>query len=63
MSNHTRVLSMMMTHAKGKKLVHPVITKFATNFIALQCIVLQELALKRMFVAYDWTITNPAKTP
>jgi hypothetical protein len=48
--NHSRVLSMMRKFTNGKDIVHPTITRFATDSISLQCISSQKLALRRMFV-------------
>lgn len=63
--NHTRILSMMRPQSEDNELIHLVVTRYATNSIALECGVSQKLALKRdvcNFVGPEWTESKYAKT-
>lgn len=52
--NHTIVLNTMRKYTKGKEIVRPAMTRFATNFISLQSVVEQKINLKRMFLGPEW---------
>jgi hypothetical protein len=52
--NHTFVLSLMRQFTGNIELVHPAITRFATNFISLQSLLNSRLELQRMFLSNEW---------
>ena len=45
------VLNLYRKHSKGRELARPVITRFATAFLTLQCISQQKNALRSMFAS------------
>ena len=51
--NHTWVLSLMRTYTGGK-ILRPGITRFATNYIALNSLLQKKTALRQMFVSVEW---------
>ena len=59
--NHSHLLSMMRKNCEGE-LVRPGITRFATNFIALQSILSNKAGLKRMFTSTQWSKNKESKT-
>ena len=59
--NHPRVLSLMRKTTKGKDLVSPAMTRFATVFLTLQSILDHILAMKQMFVCADWVASSYSK--
>ena len=61
--NHPWVLSLMRKTTKGKDLVRPTMTRFATLFLTLQSILDHILSLKRMFVCVDWVASSYSKKP
>uniref|UniRef100_A0A0R0FNV4 DUF659 domain-containing protein n=1 Tax=Glycine max TaxID=3847 RepID=A0A0R0FNV4_SOYBN len=48
---HPWVLNLYRKHSKGRELARPVITRFATAFLTLQCISQQKNALRSMFAS------------
>jgi hypothetical protein len=48
------VLTLMRQFTGNKELVHPAITHFATNFIALKSLHNSMLELQRMFLLDEW---------
>jgi hypothetical protein len=52
--NHTYVLTLVRQFTGNKELVRPVITCFATSFIALQSLHNSMLELQRMFLSDEW---------
>eukprot|EP00253_Pinus_taeda_P004192 PITA_04192 len=52
--NYAFVLSLMRSFTRNKELRCPAITRFATNFITLQCLLRCQFELKQMFVFDDW---------
>jgi hypothetical protein len=52
--NHIWVLGLMRRHTRNMELRHPAITRFATNFITLQCLLQCQFELKQMFVCDEW---------
>jgi hypothetical protein len=61
--NHPWVLSLMRKATKGKDLMRPAMTRFATVFLTLQSILDHILALKQMFVCADWVASPYSKKP
>eukprot|EP00253_Pinus_taeda_P018628 PITA_18628 len=53
--NHSWVLNLMRKNTRGKELVRPAITRFATHFFTLQCLNGQHKNLQFFFSFYDWT--------
>ncbi|KAL3497864.1 hypothetical protein ACH5RR_040596 [Cinchona calisaya] len=50
----------MRKHAGGKEIIRPTPTRFATNFIALQSILMQKDALRAMVTTKEWTLSAHA---
>ena len=44
----------MRKNTRGKELVRPAITRFATHFLTLQCLNAQHKNLQKMFSTDDW---------
>eukprot|EP00253_Pinus_taeda_P024407 PITA_24407 len=61
--NHTSVLSLMRRFTKNKELVHPAITRFATNFISLQSLLNSMWDVKRMFLSEEWRALTMSHKP
>eukprot|EP00253_Pinus_taeda_P032105 PITA_32105 len=59
--NHTIVLNTMRKYTKGKDIVRPAVTRFATNFRSLQLVVKQKINLKRMFLGPEWLASKHSK--
>ncbi|OAY70615.1 hypothetical protein ACMD2_21314, partial [Ananas comosus] len=59
--NHLWVHALMMKFT-GRELVRPGITRFATNFIALNSILQNKNGLKSMFASDDWQTSRYAST-
>ncbi|KAJ6815255.1 uncharacterized protein M6B38_135255 [Iris pallida] len=53
--NHSWALSIIRTETQNRELVRPAITKFATNFLALDSILKHQADLKRMTNTRRWT--------
>lgn len=51
---HSIVLNIMRDHTKGKELLRPAVTRFATKYLTLKSILENRSALKRMFTSQDW---------
>ncbi|KAJ6823496.1 uncharacterized protein M6B38_383375 [Iris pallida] len=52
--NHSWALSIMRTETQNEELVRPAITRFATNFLALDSILKHQADLKRMKKTRGW---------
>ncbi|XP_028755565.1 uncharacterized protein LOC114714940 [Neltuma alba] len=52
---HTWVLNLYRKYSKGKELARPAVTRFATAYLTLSCILQQKNALRTMFASDDWT--------
>jgi len=61
--NHSWVLNLMRKHTGGKELVRPAITRFATNFLTLQCLNGQHKNLLKMFSSDEWSESRWARRP
>ncbi|XP_058099344.1 uncharacterized protein LOC131243782 isoform X2 [Magnolia sinica] len=61
--NHGVVLNMMRKYTGGKDLLHPINTRFATNFIALQTMVSLKDRLKAMVTSQEWMNCPYSKKP
>ncbi|XP_078150193.1 uncharacterized protein LOC144545498 [Carex rostrata] len=59
--NHCYPLHLMRQFTKGREILRPAPTRFATNFIALQSIYTQKDALRAMVACREWTISSYAK--
>ncbi|KAL9661820.1 hypothetical protein QQ045_026648 [Rhodiola kirilowii] len=59
--NHCYVLHLMRQHTGGREILRPTPIRFATNFIALQSILGQKDALRRMVTSREWTTSAYAK--
>ncbi|VFQ76738.1 unnamed protein product [Cuscuta campestris] len=60
--NHTLLVDVMKEFTDGRDLVRPGATRFATNFLTLQCLLTQKHALRTMFASPKWYETDFAKT-
>ncbi|XP_058774187.1 uncharacterized protein LOC131648448 [Vicia villosa] len=56
------LISLLQIHTKGKDLVRPAVTRFATSYLTLGCLMENKGGLIRMFTSYEWTVTKFAKT-
>jgi len=52
----------MIKYTEGKEIVRPAVTRFATNSISLQFVVMKKINLKRMFLGPEWMATKHSKT-
>ena len=59
--NHYYHLHLMRQFTKGREILRPAPTRFATNFIALQSIFAQKDALHAMVTSREWTTSAYAK--
>ncbi|CAM8881132.1 unnamed protein product [Rhodiola kirilowii] len=59
--NHCYALHLMRQHTRGREILCPTTTCFATNFIALQSIMGQKNALRAMVTSKEWTSSAYAK--
>ncbi|KAA3453298.1 WEB family protein [Gossypium australe] len=61
--NHTWSIDYMKKYTKGVDFLRPGITRFATNFIALESIVRSKQALKEMVTSSTWKRYTYARKP
>ncbi|RWR90991.1 LOW QUALITY PROTEIN: zinc finger protein [Cinnamomum micranthum f. kanehirae] len=62
--NHLSVLNLMRReYTNGRELIQPAITRFATNFISLQCLFKYKKELRQMFTSTAWVESNASSTP
>ncbi|XXG77329.1 hypothetical protein AAC387_Pa08g1502 [Persea americana] len=62
--NHLSVLNLMRReYTNGRELIRPAITRFATNFISLQCLFKYRKELRQMFTSTAWVESNASSTP
>ncbi|KAK8584443.1 hypothetical protein V6N12_068687 [Hibiscus sabdariffa] len=61
--NHTWTIDYMKRYTNGAELLRPGITRFATNFIALESIVRSKQALKEMVTSSEWKRSTYARRP
>ena len=54
---------MRREYANGRELIRPTITRFATNFISLQCLFKYRKELRQMFTSIAWVESNASSTP
>ncbi|XP_031284359.1 uncharacterized protein LOC116143083 [Pistacia vera] len=59
---HTWVLNLYRKFSKDKELARPVVTRFATSFLILSCIMDSKLALTSMFASEEWANSTYATT-
>ncbi|XP_022899334.1 uncharacterized protein LOC111412634 [Olea europaea var. sylvestris] len=59
--NHCYPLHLMRKFTGGKEILRPAPTRFATNFIALQSILIQKDPLRAMVTSREWTLSAYAK--
>ncbi|XP_031276747.1 uncharacterized protein LOC116135180 [Pistacia vera] len=59
---HTWVLNLYRKFSKDKELARPAITRFATSFLTLSCIMDSKLALRSMFASKEWANSTHATT-
>ena len=59
--NHCYLLYLMRKHNGGREIIRLAPIHFATNFIALQSILLQKDALRAMVTSKEWTLSAYAK--
>ncbi|KAF8410857.1 hypothetical protein HHK36_003394 [Tetracentron sinense] len=60
---HCWVLNLMRGHTKGRDLVRPAVTRFATCFLILKSVYQQKTGLITMFGSEDWQRSSYAKRP
>jgi hypothetical protein len=58
--NHTWVLSLMRKYTGGE-ILRPAVTRFATNYIALDSLLQKKAALRQMFVSAEWQESRYAR--
>ena len=58
----TSLISLLQHHTKGKDLVRPGMTRFATSYLTLGCLHEKKGALIRMFTSDEWKSSKFAKT-
>ncbi|XP_031280219.1 uncharacterized protein LOC116138665 [Pistacia vera] len=59
---HTWVLNLYRKFSKDKELARPAVTRFATSFLTLSCIMDSKLALRSMFASEEWANSTHATT-
>lgn len=61
--NHSWVLSLMrQDYTKGRELCRRAVTRFATHFLSLQCLLKFKKELRQMFTGDKWVASNHAKS-
>ncbi|CAH9076716.1 unnamed protein product [Cuscuta europaea] len=60
--SHTLIHDLMKEFTKGRELVRPAATRFATNFLTLQSLLTRKQALRQMFASPKWYQSEFAKT-
>ncbi|KAF5474589.1 hypothetical protein F2P56_006477, partial [Juglans regia] len=61
--NHGWVLALMRKYfTKGHDLCRPAVTRFATNFLSIQCLLLFKKELRQMFTCDKWIASNHSKS-
>ncbi|XP_028806378.1 uncharacterized protein LOC114761216 [Neltuma alba] len=55
---HTWVLNLYRKYSKGRELARPAVTRFATAYLTLSCILQQKNALRTMFASDDWVSSS-----
>ncbi|XP_012851479.1 PREDICTED: uncharacterized protein LOC105971173, partial [Erythranthe guttata] len=58
---HQWVLGLFRDYSQRRKLARPAVTRFATSFLTLSCILNQKSALKSMLVSEEWTSSSYAR--
>ncbi|XLR35127.1 hypothetical protein S83_063027, partial [Arachis hypogaea] len=58
----TALIALLHIHTKGKDLVRPGMTRFATSYLTLGCLNDNKGSLIKMFLSDQWTSSNFAKT-
>jgi hypothetical protein len=53
---------MRQDYTKGRELCHPAVTRFATHFLSLQCLLKFKKELRQMFTSDKWVASNHAKS-
>eukprot|EP00253_Pinus_taeda_P021949 PITA_21949 len=61
--NHTLILSLMRKHTRGKDIIRPAITRFATQFLTLQSMLSQHRNLQKMLSSDEWNQSNWSNKP
>ena len=52
---HTWVLSLFRKYSKNNELTKPAVTRFATSYLTLRCILDRKIASRAMFASEEWT--------
>jgi hypothetical protein len=55
------VISLLQHFTKGKDLARPAVTRLATSYLTLACLMENKGALIRMFISNQWTSSKFAK--
>ena len=55
--NHGWILNLFRAHTKGKELLRPAITRFATSFLTLQRLYQLRQPLRKMFASEEFNST------
>ncbi|XLR61736.1 hypothetical protein S83_012408, partial [Arachis hypogaea] len=63
MYSRSMLISMLKNFTKGKDLVRPGATRFATAYLTLTCLHDNKGPLMTMFTSHDWKTTKVASTP
>ncbi|XP_019465412.1 PREDICTED: uncharacterized protein LOC109363616 [Lupinus angustifolius] len=58
----TFLISLLQKFTKGKDLVTPAMTRFATSYLTLGCLLDNKGALRRMFTSIEWKESQYART-
>ena len=61
--NHGWILNLFRAHTKGKELLRPAITRFATSFLTLQRLYQLRQPLRKMFASEEFNRSTWAKKP
>ncbi|ERN00305.1 hypothetical protein AMTR_s00107p00103500 [Amborella trichopoda] len=59
--NHSKILNLMREYT-GRELIRHAITRFATDYLAMNSIVQSDAELRRMFTSEAWTKDKLAKS-
>ena len=59
--NHSWLLAQMRKVCDGN-IVHPRVTRFATNYIALNSLLKKKMNLKKVFISDEWAQHNLSST-
>eukprot|EP00253_Pinus_taeda_P004648 PITA_04648 len=56
--NHSWILNLIRKHTRGRDIIRPTVTRFATHFLTLQSMLSQHRNLQKMFCNEEWNLSQ-----